>query len=208
MDEYELQQRLKAIEFELQVNPSRMRAVKQWYRTVVRAHDNNVLVERLFKCDGWDKFAWSIRSEMANDVDAIFIRLMLRLYKDRIGVNPISMHMWWRRMKAMHQFQLLTYLDYTGLVKSLVERYVDHTMILPYCISSRDTLAQLTELLSSNDQLDLTMRAHLGASMATDIPLAWVEWAKDNHPDKGGDSDKFVIVKACYEEWQQNNKGE
>ena len=201
MDQYDLEQHMKALAEHLARVPADMPQIKRWYKNTVGAHANNVLVVRLHKCPGWSNFSWGVMSAMANDVDAPFLRCMLRLSADRILCDVISMHRWWRRMKAMDQSKLLTYLDYTSLLESLAERFVDHTMILPFCLRSREALQQLTEAFESDTQLDLVMRAKLGASMATDIKSAWIRWAKENHPDKGGDTDTFIITKACYDEW-------
>jgi hypothetical protein len=45
-----------------------------------------------------------------------------------------------------------------------------------------------------------------GLSKTSDVRAAWKKWAMVNHPDKGGDPDRFLQVKVVYDEWCTLNK--
>ena len=59
----------------------------------------------------------------------------------------------------------------------------------------------MKELLEDDRLVEMSLRALLGISQATDIKTAFRTWAKENHPDKGGDTEKFARVMAAYDEW-------
>jgi DnaJ-class molecular chaperone len=62
--------------------------------------------------------------------------------------------------------------------------------------------SKMSDVYISDTSVEMNLRALLGISQNRDIKEAWTQWAKTNHPDKGGSVEKFVLVKAAYEEWQ------
>ena len=56
--------------------------------------------------------------------------------------------------------------------------------------------------VESDDTVDFHLRELLGGlGSKSDVHAAWRTFAMKNHPDKGGDPEKFLEVKVCYEEW-------
>jgi DnaJ-class molecular chaperone len=64
----------------------------------------------------------------------------------------------------------------------------------------------MSEVFRDDRQVEMYLRSLLGISQQRDIKEAWIEWAKRNHPDKGGSVDKFIITKSAYEEWYESNR--
>ena len=57
-------------------------------------------------------------------------------------------------------------------------------------------------MLADDQSVDFKIRELLGGlSMKSDVRKAFKEWAMTNHPDKGGDAEKFLAVKLVYDEW-------
>ena len=59
----------------------------------------------------------------------------------------------------------------------------------------------MSDVYSDDRNVEMNLRALLGLSQQSDIKQAWLKWAKQNHPDKGGSVARFVLVKSAYEEW-------
>lgn len=152
-------------------------------------------------CD-WGKFEWSILAEMANDIDEPFVKVMVSLGKNGYKYNAVSMLKWWRRMKAVNQQHLITYFSYIGFPKPS-EKNLFWTELYVQCCRTSEMFKQMSEMYRSDKAVEMNLRALLGISQSRDIKQAWAEWAKKNHPDKGGSVEKFVLVKAAYEEWNR-----
>jgi hypothetical protein len=78
---------------------------------------------------------------------------------------------------------------------------------LRQCVSNEQILDRITESLKSDTSVDYRIRELLGGlSMQSDVTAAWKKWCMTNHPDKGGDPEKFLEVKLVYEEWRDLQK--
>lgn len=203
MEQYDFEQHLARLAEHIKIEPASMRELSKWYTALKAQHTHIELVHRLYKLPGWSCFNMQVLLDMANDVDAPFMRLMLRLSKDGYCYSVISMHRWWRRLKSINQQNLLGYLNYTMLTTDLSKVIpLTHERLLTSCVLTRQTLQSIHAMLLQDSSVDLTLRTRLdGISLKADVHKAWREWAKTHHPDKGGDVNTFILTKSCYEEW-------
>lgn len=184
-------------------DPRLMTDVNRWYLRLKQNMLNRKVVYRLQACPGWSNFNITVLLEFANNRDIPFVHLMIRLAKDRVKLNVISMHRWWRRMIATGQEHIITYLNYPKLMSSYHKDCMTYDDILFACTESKTVFDTLYTTLHSNKVIDFELREALGGiSMATDIHKAWHDWAKLHHPDKGGDAETFIRTKTIYEEWE------
>lgn len=156
-------------------------------------------VMRLSKFNDWGEFSDAMLVAMANPIDSPFVKLMLSLGRKGYRLNAISFHRWWRRMKAVNQHHIITYFSYKLL--DTAKKDIDWADVYAACFRTHETLAEYQASYGNDKSVEMNLRAMLGISQQTDIKKAWIAWAKENHPDKGGSVDRFVLVKAAYEEW-------
>lgn len=156
----------------------------------------------LRKYCGWDRFEWPVLCEMLNDVDEPFVKVMVSLGKNGYKYSAVSMHKWWRRIKAVNQQHLITYFSYIGFPKPS-EKNLFWTEVYAQCCKTSEVFERMSEVFRDDRSVEMNLRALMGISQNRDIKEAWTEWAKKNHPDKGGSVEKFVLVKAAYEEWNR-----
>lgn len=153
---------------------------------------------QLHKVQQWANFDWRVIYEMANAVDEPFVKLMLSLDRHKYKYNAISMHAWWRRLKAVNQQHLITFFSYVNFVKPQV---ISWEIVYSQCCKTKETLELMSEQFADDRAVEMNCRALMGCSQSTGLKIAWATWAKQNHPDKGGDPNNFVLVKAAYEEY-------
>lgn len=157
------------------------------------------LLTQLQKYSTWGQFDWSILVAMANPVDEPFVKLMISLAKHGYDYNAISMHRWWRRLKAVNQQHLISYFTFIGFPGPGHVGWID---LYQRCCRTSDIFKAMADVYRDDKSVEMNLRGMLGISQKSDIKEAWLKWAKQNHPDKGGSVDRFVLVKAAYEEWQ------
>lgn len=173
---------------------------KATYELCVRCE----LLVKLRKFLDWDRFDWALMCTWANPVDEPFIKLMISLAKHGYKYGAISMHRWWRRLKAVGQANVISYFTYTNFPGP-----TDETLwwepVYEQCCRTHEMFVKMAEVYNSDTAVEMNLRAMLGISQNSNIKDAWTKWAKANHPDKGGSVEKFVLVKAAYEEWLNAN---
>ena len=163
-------------------------------------------LQQLRKYGDWSKFPWSNMCDWANAVDEPFIKLMLSLSKHGYKYNAISMHRWWRRLKAINQQNLVTFFTYVNFRKKPNDGLLWWNDVYQQCCKTTEIYSKMATVYRDDTFVEMNLRALLGISQQRDIKEAWKEFAKTNHPDKGGSVEKFVLVKAAYEEWLLNAK--
>lgn len=156
---------------------------------------------RLRKYNDWSRFDWAFMCTWANKVDEPFIKLMLSLSRHGYDYGAISMHRWWRRLKAVNQHNIISFFTYQGFDHDKKKRLY-WERLYEHCCRSKEIFTRMSDVFISDSAVEMNLRALMGISQQTDIKEAWTKWAKTNHPDKGGSVEKFVLVKAAYEEWQ------
>lgn len=159
-------------------------------------------VLRLRKYGDWSRFDWKVMAEMANDVDEPFVKVMTSLSRRGYEYSAVSMHKWWRRMKAVNQQNLMTFFSFVGFQEPSSKRLF-WSDVYQQCCKTSETFTRMSEVYRDDRFVEMNLRSLLGISQATDIRQAWVKWAKQNHPDRGGSVERFVLVKAAYEEWNR-----
>ena len=157
------------------------------------------LISQLQKYSTWTKFDWALLVSLANPVDEPFVKLMISLAKHGYQYNAISFHRWWRRVKAVSQQNLLSYFSYVGFKEP---GPITWEHVYRQCCRTSEIFTAMGNVYADDKAVEMNLRAMLGCSQQIDIKEAWSKWAKQNHPDKGGSVEKFVLVKAAYEEWQ------
>lgn len=162
-------------------------------------------LQQLRTLEDWGRFDWALMCTWANKVDEPFVKLMISLAKHGYHYNAISMHKWWHRMKAVNQQHLIAFFTYNNFISPKIKERLFWTDVYEQCCRTADIFSQMSEIYRSDNAVEMNLRALLGCSQKTDIKQAWSEWAKRNHPDKGGNVEKFILVKAAYEEWQNAN---
>lgn len=163
-------------------------------------------LQQLRKYNDWGRFEWSYMCTWANPVDEPFIKLMLSLSKHKYDYGAISMHRWWRRLKAVNQQNVITFFTYVNFKKQPGDGQLYWYDVYQQCCKTAETFAKMDAVYRDDTFVEMNLRALLGISQQRDIKDAWKEFAKTNHPDKGGSVEKFVLVKAAYEEWLLNAK--
>lgn len=139
---------------------------------------------------------------LATKTSEPFVRLMIGLADRGYKVFEPSLVGWWRRMVATGQQHLITYFSWTTFIRECVDRIITGSDILWVCSENADMFDNFCRTLTDDKAVDFKIRELLGGlSQASDVTKAWKEWAKANHPDKGGDAETFLNTKLVYEEW-------
>lgn len=180
--------------------PESIRDVKREARRILDVCGYVEHLSTLRKYGDWSKFDWSVMASWANSIDDVFVRLMIGLSKRKYTYNVISMHRWWRRLKACNQQNIIAFFTYIGFVQP---GFIDWGVLYAHCCRTKSVFDEMLDVYKSDKSVELNLRALLGISMQKDIEQAWRKWAKENHPDKGGSEERFVLVKAAYEEWHE-----
>lgn len=150
----------------------------------------------------WRSFELTtLLSKFGSRVDIPFVKLMLRFEKDKLRYSAVSMCMMWSTLKAVGESTILSYLYYPDLREC--RTLITGDTILTMCRLNRETLSELSGIINGTRPFDFEMRLRslLGVSQASDLRLAWPEWCRANHPDKGGDDAKFAEASAAHDEW-------
>ena len=105
-------------------------------------------------------------------------------------------------MVATGQDALLTYFSWKRFEETFTGRMVTAQDLIRVCSDNEAFLTNVGKVLADDQSIDFKIRELLGGlSMQSDVKKAWHEWAKLNHPDKGGDAETFLKVKLVYDEW-------
>ena len=163
---------------------------------------------RLMEMGNWSVFNQSVLLELATEQSEPFIKLCIQLCKRGIAHSPASLVMWWKRMVATGQSSTITY--FTWLTFKWNGGVVTGQDILYNCARTKAMFDAILVTVESDDTIDYHLRELLGGlGSKADIHTAWKNFCMKNHPDKGGDPQKFLEVKVCYDEWctiNNNNK--
>lgn len=158
----------------------------------------------------WSDMPPEVIEELNTNQSAPFVTLMLGLVKRKYKVSQVSMVMWWRRLVSIGQDHIISYFSWTRLDELINANGTSHHKdvlltsqdLMRVCVSNSEMLSNITHALTSNQTVDFKIRELLGGlSKQSDVKKAWRDWAKINHPDKGGDSETFLRVKLVYDEW-------
>lgn len=148
----------------------------------------------------WCTFNQSVLLDLATEQSEPFIKLCIQLCKRGIPHSPASLVMWWRRMVATGQANTITY--FTWLTFKWGGGVVTGQDILHNCTRTQQMFDAVLTTVQSDSVLDCHLRELLGGlGSNSDIRQAWKKFCMTNHPDKGGDPQKFLEVKVCYDEW-------
>jgi hypothetical protein len=154
-------------------------------------------VEQLAEMPQWCDVSWL--HELATEKSAPFIQICLQLCKRGISHSPVSLLKWWTRMIACGQTNIITYFTWLTFKPSGCVTGQD---ILYNCSRTQQMFDAILVTLEQPSSVDFHLRELLGGlGSKADIHEAWKKFAKENHPDKGGDPERFLEVKVCYDEW-------
>lgn len=191
----------------VRTSPEYLRKVKPKWKHLEQTATNTA---RLFKLQKrWPDIPQSVLLELNTQQSVPFVTVMLGLLERRYVVNQVSMIQWWRRMVATGQDALLTYFSWKRFEETFTGRMVTAQDLIRVCSDNEAFLTNVGKVLADDQSVDFKIRELLGGlSMKSDVRKAFREWAMTNHPDKGGDAEKFLAVKLVYDEWldiQKNN---
>lgn len=165
-------------------------------------------VEKLSRFPQWQQIGQSNLLSLTTHESAPFVKVALGLAQRRIPHSPVSLMLWWRRMVAVGQTSILTYFSWAGAEGLARFNCITGSDIARICIGNEQMFTNFRNTFDDDKSVDLRIREALGGlSMKSDVKQAWKEWALKNHPDKGGDPEKFLTVKLIYEEWESLRKG-
>ena len=188
--------RLEAI---FRTDPSLMRKWKPKFKRLEEAATNTARVLTL--CARWSSVPQSLLREFATAESAPFIKVCIGLDSRHYTVSPTSLCLWWRRMLAAGQQHYLTYFSWDALNRLDVET-VCGSDLLRACTDNKELLENVRSILQDDQTVDFRIRELLGGlGKNSDVKAAWKKWVMTNHPDKGGDPEKFLQVKVVYDEW-------
>ena len=174
--------------------------VAPWVKRLDRECRLRSKIFKLMEMGNWCTFNQSILMELATEQSEPFIDLCTQLCKRGFTHSPVSLVRWWKRMIGAGQTNVLTY--FTWLTFNPGKAVVTGSDILYNCTRSQQMFDAVLVTLESDDVLDHHLRELLGGlGSKSDIHEAWKKFAKANHPDKGGDPERFLEVKVCYDEW-------
>lgn len=186
-------------------NSDAIRFIKPKLKSLVAIATNLNRVDKLQKV--WADTPSEVLTELSTQQSVPFVTVMLGLAERKYKVAQVSMVTWWRRMCATGQDCVLTYFSWKRLSETFSGTTVAASDIMRVCIDNEETLGRITSALSDDKCVDFKIRELLGGlSMQSDVNKAWRDWAKVNHPDKGGDAETFLRVKLVYDEWCEIQK--
>lgn len=176
--------------------------MRKWKPKVKRLEETATNVARVLQLSAkWSDVPQSLLREFATTESAPFIKVCLGLTNRRYKVAPVSLCLWWRRMVAVGQRNILTYFSWSALDRLQLET-VCGSDILRACTDNIEILDNLRNILKDDTSVDFRIRELLGGlSKTSDVKAAWKKWVMTNHPDKGGDPEHFLEVKVVYDEW-------
>lgn len=183
-------------------DPKLVKRVKPKWKAIETAATNVARVMKLQ--EKWTAVPQSVLHDLCTEASAPFVKVMLGLAERKYSVNQMSMVGWWRRMMATGQESIITYFSWSKLATTFFGHEVLGSDILRVCTENQQLLENITNALSDDTCVDFRIRELLGGiSMQADVKAKWKEWAKSNHPDKGGDPELFLKVKLVYDEWNE-----
>lgn len=185
-------------------SPELMRTWKPKVRKLETVATNTA---RIYKVAGmWPDVPQSLLQEFNTEESAPFIKVCIGLGKYKYKVSRTSLMLWWRRMLATGQQHMMTYFSWPALERLQVYT-VTGSDLLRACTDNVALLEQVQNILTDGKSVDFRIRELLGGLSAnSDVKEAWKKWAFRNHPDKGGDTEKFLQVKVVYDEWLESQK--
>lgn len=187
----------------LRENPSVIKTLKPKMKKLSNVATNTARIHKL--CSLWHHVPQSMLNEFNTDESSPFIKLCVRLAEERVNCSEISLCLWWRRMLATGQQNIITYFSWSALSRLEVD-LVTGSDVLRACTDNVSILENTRMALGDDASVDFRIREMLGGiSMNADVTEAWKKWALRHHPDKGGDPERFLRVKVVYDEWMTLN---
>lgn len=159
-------------------------------------------VEKLSRFPAWQQVGQANLLALSTHESAPFVKVAVGLCERRIPHSPVSLMLWWRRVVSTGQSHILTYFSWGSAEELARYTCITGSDIARICIGNSQMFDNFTKAMADDKSVDFRMREALGGiSLNTDVRKAWKEWALRNHPDKGGDPEKFLVVKLIYDEW-------
>lgn len=185
-------------------SPELMRTWKPKVKKLETVATNTARIYKL--AETWPEVPQSLLQEFNTEESAPFIKVCIGLGKYKYKVSHTSLMLWWRRMLATGQQHMLTYFSWPALER-LDTFTVTGSDLLRACTDNIALLEQVNNILTDGKSVDFRIRELLGGlSAKADVKEAWKKWVLVNHPDKGGDTEKFLQVKVVYDEWLESQK--
>lgn len=204
MTQAEIDKALWTLDNAVRQDPALVKSMKTKFNEIVGTARNVQRLDKLKRCKGWGNMPVSVMEDLCTEESAPFVIIMLGLSQRGHSCNQLSLVSWWRRMIATGQSYLITYFSWESVADLRREVPITGQDLMKACAQNKDTFENITNAYTSDKSVEYRIRELLGGlSMQADVPSAWKEWAKKNHPDKGGDHEVFVRTKIVYETWCQ-----
>lgn len=187
-------------------HPELMTKYKSEWKKLELAVTNTKRVHKLMKL--WTSVPQSAFQDLDSQQSVPFVTMMIGLAERHYRVQPLSMFMFWRRMCATGQDNVLTYFSWGRFEQTFTDKSQSVTAsdLLRVCSDNQSFLDSVGKCMADNQSVDYRIRELLGGlSMQSDVRSAWKKWCMANHPDKGGDPEVFLKVKLVYDEWNEIN---
>ena len=203
-----LEKRFRSVEEIVRMKPKALRHLKKLVNNLSESLAIQARVDELAKA--WcPTVPWEHVQELATRLSNPFLLVVNGLHRRDYRTVPTSLLLWWRRLVSTGQTHHISYFSMRRFDALFSERksslMVTGSDIARCCCDTEEVLKGFTEAVSNPRNTEFHLRELLGISMASDIRKAWREWAKRNHPDKGGDPEKFLEVKLTFDEWEDHN---
>lgn len=188
----------RIIQADLLTAKSEIKVVKKWYKELLTRY----IYQRCVGCISWGDVPTRVALEFANTIDEPFLQLLRTIQIHRLPHNIHSLIRMWQRLKGLGEQHLITYIRTCDLVAHLPKTiYGDD--VIAMCYKGKDGLDAYMRFYRNGANVERHLRELLECSRNADIKEKFIAWVKTNHPDKGGDHDKFIEVKSVYDEWKR-----
>lgn len=203
-----LEKRFHEVEEIVRMKPKTLRHLKKLVNDLSESIAIQARADELAKA-WYPTVPWEHVQELATRMSNPFLVVMNALHRRNYRTVPTSLLLWWRRLVSTGQTHHVSYFSMSRFDSLFSERkpslMVTGTDIERCCCDTEEVLKAFTDATSDPMNTEFHLRELLGISMASDIRKAWKDWAKRNHPDKGGDNEKFLEVKLTFDEWNETN---
>lgn len=198
MDILEILAKVRASTF---ANPDSIKDIRKWYEQLKGDLSAYKVCQKMNMF--WQQPEGRLL-RLSNQIDLPFVKLMVFLFEQRAVFDIEDMLLKWRRLKAIGQQHLITYVRQKNLLERVYNKEtITFETILGVCFQTKESLEGFNTAWKDDKSVDYRIRELLGCSMSADIRVEYKRWMVKNHPDRGGDTELCALVNATMEEWNE-----
>lgn len=190
-------------------NDDNVKSLQHALTNVATRNSINKNVAQLTTLAGWNSIPACAFDVLRCTRAKVFVQIMLKANKAHFYTNGMVMLHLWKKLTASGQEHILTYIVWKRLYDLCIgDKYLSTDRLLESAALGQDIIAKIEDG-TTHDMLKMKLCTSLAISdldvSAADIKVAWRAWAKEHHPDHGGDIDIFISVKTLFELWSETN---